>query len=169
MADAFDSHPQNFGTLLGKFTQPVIVPPFQRGYSWEKSHVSTFCDDILGFKQDAKVGEQYFLGPIVIITENTETHVLDGQQRLATATIFFSVLRDIARTFGTTQGNDFARDVQRDLIEKEDEFSLQLGETDELYFRKTIQSDPPQNEKAVLRSHGLIKTAREYIKSVVLK
>ncbi len=165
MSQPFGANPKNFGGLLGQFGTPVRVPPFQRGYSWEKTHVSTFCEDIFDFNHSWKAGEQYFLGPIVIMEEADKIVLLDGQQRLATVTIFFAALRDHARKLATQKGSDFARDIQRELIEPDDRWSLGLNETDESFFREGIQSDPPKAVTATLRSHVLIKQAYDLIRA----
>jgi hypothetical protein len=165
MSQPFGANPKKFGDLLGQFGTPVKVPPFQRGYSWEKTHVSTFCDDIFDFNLLRVAGEQYFLGPIVIIEEQDKIVLLDGQQRLATVTIFFAALRDYARALATQKGSDFARDTQRELIEPDDRCSLSLNETDESFFRDAIQSDPPKAVTPTLRSHVLIKHAYDLIRA----
>ncbi len=119
MGSSFDSGPYSFGTLLGRYERrTVVLPRFQRGYSWEKSQVSTFWNDLVGFEKlysANPVSASYFLGPIVTQESDTEIVLLDGQQRLATATIFLAVLRNIARTLdqpGEHSGGDFARDIQ---------------------------------------------------------
>lgn len=170
MSQPFGANPKKFGDLLGQFGTPVKVPPFQRGYSWEKTHVSTFCDDIFDFNLSWAAGEQYFLGPIVIIEEKDKIILLDGQQRLATVTIFFAALRDHARKkLATQKANDFARDIHRELIEPDDRWSLVLNETDEIFLRDTVQSDPPKDVKPTLRSHVLIQHAYELIRARIAK
>src|SRR3972149_2663793 len=108
MDSPFDSHSRNFGELLGQYEKRrVVVPQFQRGYSWEKTHVATFWTDLLEFHNHSHSpnrAEKYFLGPIVILPQNDRIILLDGQQRLATATILFSVFRDIARGIGGAKG-----------------------------------------------------------------
>jgi hypothetical protein len=173
MDNPFDSHSRNFGELLGQYEKRrVVVPQFQRGYSWEKTHFAIFWTDLLEFHTHGyspNKADKYFLGPIVILPLDDRIILLDGQQRLATATVLFSVLRDIARSIGG-KGNDLARDIQRDLIEKdEDQFSLELSEMDANYFLKTVQKDPPEKENATLRSHSLIKSARDYIYAMAQK
>lgn len=174
MEGPFDSHSLNFGGLLGQFEpRLVIVPQFQRGYSWEKTHVATFWADLLDFHTkhtSASPSERYFLGPIVILPEGNQITLLDGQQRLATATILFAIIRDAARALGTAKGNDLARDIHRDLIENEENrFSLQLSELDKAYFLSTIQRDPVRVETPRLRSHMLIKSAREFLAASIAK
>ncbi len=51
MPAPFDSHSRNFGELLGQYEKRrVVVPQFQRGYSWERTHVATFWSDLTDFK-----------------------------------------------------------------------------------------------------------------------
>ena len=64
----------------------------------------------------------------------------------------------------TTKGADFARDVQRELLEKDTDpitYSLTLSDLDEEFFSKAIKSDPPLVVVAKLRSHQLIDGARD--------
>lgn len=97
--------------------------------------------------------------------------LLDGQQRLATATILFTAIGDAARKLQIQAAADFARDVQRELVEKlpSNEYSLVMGETDKLYFSETIQTDPPANKKAALRSHRNIQKAKAVLDDAVGK
>lgn len=91
-------------------------------------------------------------------------YLLDGQQRLATATILFSVLRDLAHELQITDAESFAQDIQNHLILKEDiGHSLELGELDRAYFADTIQSFPPTIKKPTLRSHRNIQKARDIL------
>ena len=106
----------------------------------------------------------------MVIESDLEITVLDGQQRLATATIFLSVLRDLARELHVGRPfqelDYFARDLQREIIEKKDTtprlYSLTLSELDEPYFHQTIKTDPPAAVKPTLRSHQLMKGARDF-------
>ncbi len=174
MYETFNSQSKNIGELLGGNERArVIVPKFQRGYSWLKKHIEAFWSDITIFQAEsaAKDGpDKYFLGPIVILPESKEViQLLDGQQRMATATILFSVIRDLARNLKIQAASDFARDVQREMIEKGDAFALQLGEMDHLYFAETIQQDPPAVKSAKLRSHRNIKSAKTLLTDFVNK
>jgi uncharacterized protein with ParB-like and HNH nuclease domain len=174
MATSFDSHPRNIGNLLGPYEpRKILVPQFQRGFSWEKNHLATFWDDIVGFRETSSTGDTYFLGPIVMLPSKEHLLLLDGQQRLATATITLAVLRDAARKIGNAhgiqEGHDLARDIQRDLIEKKekDHYALGLGEIDRTFFLKTIQKTPAEYETPRLRSHNLIKNARDFLATSV--
>lgn len=177
---SFSSRTYNFNTLLGRSSFPdftakrVVVPSFQRDYSWEKSHVSAFWEDVSSFFRQSfqhPATDNYFLGPIVILPEQEQIKLLDGQQRLATATILFSVIRDIARARGGQPGSDLARDIQRDLIYVDDEsqiYALELSQLDARFFESHVQEDPPsESERIRIRSHRLIRQAKRFLKSSV--
>jgi hypothetical protein len=178
MAKSFESHTKNIGSILGNFeTRIVHVPKFQRGFSWEKGHVHAFWTDVISFLEQYAKGPSatYFFGPIVVEETSDKIILLDGQQRLATSTILLAAIRDAARdlTFSKgTPGADFARDVQKALIIKEDEdasveYSLRLGDLDRDYFRKTVQEDPPTQVAPKLKSHGLIDSASRFLRTEV--
>ena len=176
MYETFNSQSKNIGELLGGNERArLIVPKFQRGYSWEKKHVEAFWTDVTGFQKESAVKggpDKYFLGPIVLLQESKDViHLLDGQQRLATATVLFSAIRDMARELKIQAAADFARDVQREMIEKSAStaYSLQMGEMDNLYFSETIQTDPPTAKKPALRSHRNIQKAKLFLTDVIRK
>ncbi len=175
MSSTFSSRTYNFNTILGRSSFPdyttkqVVVPQFQRGYSWEKSHVATFWEDVWEFHTRGKAKETYFLGPVVILPSDDAISVLDGQQRLATATILLATIRDMARQMGGQKGSDLARDIQRDNIlvdEEEEDFALVPCDHDRTYFENHIQADPPESDQsATIRSHRLIRQAASFLRA----
>jgi Protein of unknown function DUF262/Protein of unknown function (DUF1524) len=172
VSGAFASSPAKVGDLLTTNSLPnerIVIPTFQRGYMWKKKHVEAFWQDVdkQRMQSRTKGADPHFFGPIVTLSKPNEEMIwlLDGQQRLATATILLSVLRDVARDItkqtGMQAGSDFAAKLQMKYIHDEDGgYSLEMGETDLLYFRNTIQCDPPTNTKATNLTHRNIKTAR---------
>lgn len=172
VSDAFNSSPAKVGDLLATTSlsrERLVIPIFQRGYMWKKKHVEAFWQDVdkQRLRSRTKGADPHFFGPIVTLSKPSEGIIwlLDGQQRLATATILFSVIRDVARDIskqtGTQAGGDLAANLQSQFIRNEDgEYSLEMGETDVLYFKDTIQLDPPANTKAKQLTHRNIRTAR---------
>lgn len=90
--------------------QVLLVPSFQRPYSWEEQ-VGQLLDDILSAMAEdvewAGDEEGYFLGTMVLTLPDGEPaasdggeprrrSIVDGQQRLLTLTILIAVLRDLA-------------------------------------------------------------------------
>lgn len=169
----------SIGGLLGLYERRAIkLPEFQRPYSWEKPQLAAFWADLRSFQErysQNPVSASYFLGPVVLIESKEEITILDGQQRLATATILLAVLRDFAHELNNAtpfpELDYFARDVQRELIEKKDTIplthSLTLSDLDEPFFLQTIKSDPRNATKPALRSHHLIQAAYDYFSTEV--
>lgn len=153
-----------------EYDQPTYcVPDWQRSYSWRAEEIETFWQDLLAF--DARypgeniVGEEYFLGSAVLVTGGATNLLLDGQQRLATATILLSVLRDQRRDFR----DDAATRLQNKYISDYDDatgtrsYVVTLNAYDREFFRAAVQDDPATiPPTATLRSHALISRARQY-------
>lgn len=169
MAKSFETEKYTIGKLLGRWeSRRVVLPAFQRSYSWEKSQVTAFLDDLVAFEVEfAKhpPTASYFLGSVVVIDGTETLELLDGQQRLATASIVLAAMRDVARRLDKPKflkGGDLARDIQRELIEKEADpisYALTLGELDEPFFLSAIKADPPSSPPGKLRSHSLMQSA----------
>ena len=71
------------------------IPRYQRGYDWGKEQIDKLWDDILNAIESEF--QSYFLGPIILVkNDKVDSYdVIDGQQRLTTLTILFSVIRDL--------------------------------------------------------------------------
>lgn len=127
MAKSFESHTKNIGSIVGTFESRIVqVPRFQRGFSWETAQVNDFWTDAIAFLEhySKTASTTYFFGPIVIEEKPEKIILLDGQQRLATSTILLASIRDAARNLTFIKGSpggDFARDIQKALILKDDE------------------------------------------------
>ena len=119
----------------------LAVPPYQRSYAWNRGQSER---SLSGSRRgDAEGLDEYFLGSIVLIREKTDPkrpQLVDGQQRLATATNLSLVsIRDHFVTTGEIQRADtietkylFLRDLRsQELIPR-----LQLNQIDHEYFVK---------------------------------
>lgn len=176
MSQPFDADPKSIGDLFTGIDKPrLIVPPFQRGYSWEKKHVEAFWKDLVDFQKEKKDGiaEKYFLGPIVVLNrKNADTEVLDGQQRLATATMLFAAIRDTATEIGTKDSEALAHAIHTTFIAKDDAgdhigYSLELSVLDKLYFVETVQQISPTKQKPGLKTHRNIHVAKQILQTSV--
>ena len=86
----------------------IEIPSFQRNYSWTKYQISQFLTDVYA---SAEQGTNHFWGPIVILKRSiplTVMEIIDGQQRITTAVIMLSLLRDQARKLVEPMANQGA-------------------------------------------------------------
>ena len=101
----------------------VKIPKYQRPYAWELQQVEEFWDDIV---QD---NPTFFLGPVIVNIEHVNSkdpyiEVVDGQQRLITATILSAVIRDVYKSYGK---DDLASIIQGNFISYKDLDNVDKG------------------------------------------
>jgi len=92
--------PQTIGLGQLLTLHRTSIPPFQRHYAWSVDEVSMFISDIYEAMRSGDA--EYFLGTLVVCPDDSEPDDLlavDGQQRLATASIVFAVIRDLWTNF----------------------------------------------------------------------
>ncbi|AEN15124.1 hypothetical protein HPPN120_02485 [Helicobacter pylori Puno120] len=76
----------------------LVIPIYQRVYSWEKEQCKQLWDDIIKMGGDDKM-DGHFIGSILYVLDGI-THsdnallIIDGQQRLTTITLLLTALRD---------------------------------------------------------------------------
>ena len=77
------------------------LPHFQREYAWEKNNWKMFFDDVMSMYDDhSGTTSKHFLGTVVVMTEGTHGismtvyKIVDGQQRLITASLLLCALRN---------------------------------------------------------------------------
>ena len=75
------------------------IPGYQRPYAWTEEETGILFDDLYEFFQTEAV-DNYFLGSIVQIKDENKPYadVIDGQQRLTTLSILFSVMANSFHT-----------------------------------------------------------------------
>lgn len=176
MAQRYDADREPIGGLLTTTSQSIVVPEWQRSYSWDTAQVETFWNDLIAFSErypgDNITGQEYFLGSIVLVTGGAHNELLDGQQRLATCTILLSVLREARNRYW----GDAATRLQTKYIGDYDdatdrtEYTLTLNRYDHEFFRREIQEtrtaewSPPA---PTLKSHKRIRDARRFFEQRV--
>lgn len=167
MPDRYTSDRSTVGSLLTLTSPPIQVPEWQRSYSWQSAHVETFWKDLTIFSDrypaETIDEEEYFLGAIVIVETGPSHLLLDGQQRLATATILLSVMRDYLNRYR----RDAAGRVQQRYIADIDDatntttYKLTMNRYDRDFFRREVQEFPADaRADPELGSHHLIRNAR---------
>ena len=74
----------------------LVVPRYQRDYSWDADYVETFLQDLsFAISQDEPT---YFLGSLVVIEKSDNLReVVDGQQRLATTSLLLASMKHLSQ------------------------------------------------------------------------
>ena len=139
---------QGLGRIL--LNRNVSVPVYQRSYAWEDEHVQDLLNDIA--QAIASSESEYFLGSIVTTNNKPpRAEVVDGQQRLATATILLAAIRD---HFHTSQDLERANTISSDLLSKTDLKTLtpipklKLNDVDHDFFANRILLPPTDAGRA---------------------
>jgi len=125
----------------------MIIPIFQREYSWEKEQVRTLWEDInkLYKSVDKNGSNTHFLGPIVRVevsqssVDTRRFYLIDGQQRITTLMILLSCLRNMIKE----KSKDIVRKIESGYLlnyeeKKENKYKLIPSEGDRENFKKII-------------------------------
>ncbi len=78
-------------------TKELIVPMYQRKYSWEKDQILDFISDFNNLFHDSRSNKYHFFGLVVIVeTEKNSKRfeIIDGQQRITTICLLIAIFRD---------------------------------------------------------------------------
>ena len=108
------------------------VPEYQRGYSWREKQIETLFNDIY------EEQEGYYLGNLLLLDSgNGEYHVIDGQQRLTTISMFLLAIYEIAQNITSTTNSSYnsilyrtTGDIERMLITPKSKVRLTLLDHD---------------------------------------
>lgn len=176
MPNQFTTTKKTVGELLSLTSPSLVVPDWQRDFSWTSNEVDTFWQDLIGFSdrfpEQTIDGEEYFLGSVVLVQRTDSNLVLDGQQRLATSTILLSVIRDSL----DRHNHDSSVRVHEQFIEVIDDateshkYKLTLNHFDREFFRHEIQtaiSTTYTRPSPDIASHRLIRKTREYFEKKI--
>jgi uncharacterized protein with ParB-like and HNH nuclease domain len=144
------------------------IPSYQRPYSWTTEHVSELVADlqecIKGKKEDVELLNSYFLGSIVLVKgDKSVSEVIDGQQRLTTLTILFSVLRNLIHDNSIKKTlAELIKQEGSKLLKTDDIFRVSLRSRDLKFFKTYIQEE--DGLKKLLQLNDELKDSRFNIK-----
>ena len=146
--DKFESEKGNIGDFFGKKDVIYRVPSYQREYSWGEDNIDSLLEDLFS-------GETYFFGAFVLNVENYKRgnykDIVDGQQRILTISIFFSVLRDM---FWELKDKQKSSQIQTKYISNKDDdandqFKVVTSNSSRLFFEKYIQKENNKIEESM--------------------
>ena len=114
----------------------LIVPPYQRAYSWGELQWKNFWEDVYYHSP----GQKYFFGTILIKEldkhgDFERLHIVDGQQRITTISIFIYLLIEGMALKSPKLNLKIKRDKY---VQYEDNFKLIMNEVDNEFFQTYI-------------------------------
>lgn len=139
--------------------QKILIPEYQRPYSWEEVHISTLFENLVEFTQKKSIDksqESYFLGTVVyFVNENNKREIIDGQQRLTSLLLFLRVIYEklSQSEIKSEKGTNFLNQIEP-LIWVKDELT---GQADKNSI--VINSEVISDEQNV-SLHNILKTGK---------
>lgn len=161
-----DTRTVNYLELIGNGRRHR-VPPYQRDYSWTEEQWEDLWNDIERLQADPD--ERHYLGSLVVEgVSDREFQVIDGQQRLATLSLF--ALAAIARLLSLAEEGvapeenaKRAAELRNRYLGEKDPASLlessrlNLNEVDDPFYQDyLIQLQSPPNLRRLPRSNQLL-------------
>lgn len=154
------------GQILSMTSPPVVVPDWQRNYSWTNTEVETFWQDLQRFDdhypENNIDGQEYFMGAVVIVDNNQSHLLLDGQQRIATAAILISVIRDFLARYSQDSATRISTRYLTDYDDAMEDytFKITLNRYDRDFFKRLILEEKTSSwtkPDSTYESHKLIE------------
>ncbi|GAA9996548.1 DUF262 and DUF1524 domain-containing protein [Helicobacter pylori] len=153
--------------IKGNQKNQLVIPIYQRVYSWEKEQCKELWDDIIKIGGDDKM-DGHFIGSILYVLLDGITHsdntllIIDGQQRLTTITLLLIALR-----------NHLSDEVKRKDIENhylinsdkdgDKKFRLILSESDKDTLLSLIDKDRRKPSEPSLKIVENFKLFEEWV------
>ncbi len=152
--------------IKGNQKNQLVIPIYQRVYSWEKEQCKQLWDDIIKIGGDDKM-DGHFIGSILYVLDsithsNNALLIIDGQQRLTTITLLLTALR-----------NHLSDEVKRKEIENhylinsdkdgDKKFRLILSESDRDTLLSLIDKDKRKPSEPSLKIVENFKLFEEWV------
>lgn len=175
--------------ILTGLETTFTVPDYQRDYSWTSNQVEVLWTDLINAHKN---NSEYFMGTLVIKVDKSSDEkfeIVDGQQRLATFSILFSVIKKLAN--GLESHKELFKDVKRDeesnKITKKiiniamqrlrepsepDNYFVKLNKKDNVIFKSIIENEGPvlfkESERKQIKSESrLLKTEKVFFTKII--
>ncbi|GAA8619506.1 DUF262 and DUF1524 domain-containing protein [Helicobacter pylori] len=129
--------------IKGNQNNQLVIPIYQRLYSWEEEQCKQLWDDIIKIGGDDKM-DGHFIGFILYVINDKTSYsnnvllIIDGQQRLTTITLLLTALRDHWSDKRKEIENHYLINSDKDSDKK---FRLILSESDKDTLLSLIDKD----------------------------
>ncbi|WP_285015071.1 DUF262 domain-containing protein [Lactococcus garvieae] len=173
----FEATGKSIKSILSEHDR-LIIPRFQRDFSWDKRNYEEFLEDILSqisYANDTFIESNYFLGNMIFLgaRNDKELEVIDGQQRLTTITILLAAIRNTLKELDNEYASRIATTIQDKYIINDDygdKIRRLEPKSSFPYFGNTIQSNVADDSEATTEEEEDIKsTFDNFIKFLSLK
>jgi hypothetical protein len=165
-ANLLNTSTSNFVELVGN-GRLFAVPPYQRDYSWTEEQWEDLWNDIMELK--ARPDDTHYMGALVVAARSDrEFEIIDGQQRLATLSLFaLAVIEHLgrlaARGIAPADNEERARALRARFIGEKDPASLveasklNLNSTNNSFYQDyLVQLRQPMNPRGLVKSNRLL-------------
>ena len=165
-ANILNTRTINYMELIGN-GKLYRVPPYQRDYSWSQEQWKDLWNDIVGLRPRSE--DRHYMGALVVEgRSDREFLVIDGQQRLATLSLFALAVIDrlqamAAQGIEADANRERGRELRNRFIGEKDPASLTestrlyLNETDNPFYQDyLVQLRKPLNPRGLPKSNRLL-------------
>ncbi len=155
--------------IKGNQKNQLVIPIYQRVYSWEKEQCKQLWDDIIKIGGNDKM-DRHFIGSILYVLDgithsNNALLIIDGQQRLTTITLLLIALRDHLNDEDGFLEKFSPQKIQNDYLINSDEkgdkkFRLILSESDKdtlLYLIDKDRRKPSEPSSKIVENFKLFE------------
>ncbi|GHQ50784.1 hypothetical protein JP0069_12620 [Helicobacter pylori] len=152
----------------------LVIPIYQRVYSWEKEQCKELWDDIIKIGGDDKM-DGHFIGSILYVINDKTSYsnnvllIIDGQQRLTTITLLLTALRDHLNDEDEFLEKFSCQNIQNDYLINSDKdgdkkFRLILSESDKDTLLSLIDKNKRKPNEPSLKIVENFKLFEEWIR-----
>ena len=140
------------------FNYPLIIPKYQRGYSWELKQLDDFWDDIQNLKDNNTLyfGTFYLSKNQNYTPDNNYYDVIDGQQRLTTIVILLSCIEQL----------DCYNKIRDEIAVCIDQFSYSASKEDDFLKGKILGDNNVTNDITSVYRRNLFNAKKFFNKKL---
>lgn len=149
-------------------TQQIIVPIYQRKYSWKPHECKQLWDDIIQAANNNE-SKSYFIGTMVYVIDTTNPsnvsryHVIDGQQRLTSIFLLLAAFRNfLDRSKNHTITKEEIHSLLINKFKPDQKYKLILTKSDDNTLKCIIDGEDYPEDPSIM-----IKNNFEYFEEMV--
>ncbi|MCQ9326519.1 DUF262 domain-containing protein [Neisseria dentiae] len=145
----FDFTTKTFRDLLGTNFNQLLIPRFQRDYTWENEHTREFLEDLLSNSKLNNTTDtqnpksDYFFGTILVAGNingsNGTLEIIDGQQRITTATILLSTIGKLLKSCSEEKLSELIWEYIIKTTDDGEKITLLQNDTTDDFFKENVQ------------------------------